>query len=85
VHAERRLQCQRRLLGEHAGVFLERVCAVHGKRRQLLHGDDAVLQCGEQHVHGVHGELQFRGHLRVPEWIAVLLGERFVQCELQRR
>jgi hypothetical protein len=85
VHAERWLQCKRRLLGEHAGVLGERVCAVHCKRRQLLHGDDAFLQCGQQHVHGVHGELQLRGRVCVPERVAVLLGRRLLQWELQRR
>jgi hypothetical protein len=33
VHAERWLQCERRLFGKHTGVLVKRVCAVHGKRR----------------------------------------------------
>ena len=55
VHAKRWLQCERRLFGKHTGVLVERVCAVHGKRRQLLQRDDAVLRYRQQCVHGVHG------------------------------
>ena len=85
VHAEWWLQCQRRLLGEHTGVLGERMRAVHGELECVLHGYYAVLQFGEQLVHGVHGELQLRGHVRLPERVAVLFGGWLVQCELQRR